>query len=56
LVCTKLRLLDFFPGFWIMMIFACFKEAGQYCSLRIALKCTEEFDILRGAFPVAFGL
>jgi hypothetical protein len=28
----------FFPGFWIMVIFACFKGAGQYCNLRIALK------------------
>jgi len=28
----------FFPGFWIMMIFACFKGPGQYCSLRIPLK------------------
>jgi hypothetical protein len=27
-----------YSGFGTMMIFACFKGAGQYCSLRIALK------------------
>ena len=28
----------FLPGFGTMMILACFKGAGQYCSLRIALR------------------
>jgi hypothetical protein len=28
----------FLPGFGIMMIFACFKGAGQYADRRIALK------------------
>ena len=43
LVCTILRLLGFFPGFWIVMIFACFKGAGQYFSLGITLKIYRRF-------------
>ena len=38
-----------FPGFGIIMIFACFKRAGQYSSLNIALnKCWRVCSPSRG--------
>ena len=46
----------FFPGFWIMMIFACFKGAGQYCSLCIALKMYRSVCYLSWGISCTFGL
>ena len=47
----------FFPGFGIMMIFACFRGTSQYSSLVIALNiCIGDFLDLPTAFPVSYVL
>jgi hypothetical protein len=47
----------FFPGFGIMMIFACFRGTGQYSNLVIALNMYRRIFLdFPAAFPVSYVL